>query len=134
MAEQAQAAGPQVSYRVEKSRDYHHIFWIELYGDGILHECAVLKRDGNGSVFFFQTNHLDEIDKKRLASLLMDRNAATVELWDIAANRTLGNGVNALVYFHQLAKILTPNGKILDPRSGQVGTVSTGSVNLNAPA
>ena len=125
------ATTPQIQYRVEKSRDYPHIFWIELHGDGILHECAVLKRDLNGSVFFFQTNHIYEVDKKRLADLLMNRNARTVELWDLAANKTLGNGVNALVYFHQLAKILNPNGKITDPRSGQVGTFATGTINTN---
>lgn len=122
-----------VSYRIETSREYPHIHWIELYGDGVLHECAVLKKDGNGSLFFFQLNHLDEIDKRRLAGLLMDRNANSVELWDVAANKTLNNGVNALVYFHQLAKILSPNGKILDPRSGQVGT-ATGVVNTKPAA
>jgi hypothetical protein len=136
MTDQAQTNAPQasqtgsrgVAYRIEPSRQHRHIYWIDLYQDGVLHECAVLRKDPNGNLFFFQTNHLDEVDKRRLAQLLMDRNAGTVELWDLAANKTLNNGVNALVYFHQLAKILAPNGKILDPRSGQVGT--TGSVKV----
>lgn len=117
-----------VSYKIQPSPDYPHVFWIELHNDGVMHECAVLKRDATGSLLFFQINHLDEIDKKRLAGLLLDRNAKTSELWDVAASRTLNNGVNALLYFHQLAKALAPNGKILDLKSGQVGT--TGSVAL----
>ena len=91
----------QVAYKSQASPDHPHIHWLELHADGILHECAVLKRDANGSLLYFQINHLDQIDKTRLVSLLMDRNARTTELWDIAANKTLGNGVNALAYFHQ---------------------------------
>lgn len=131
MAEQTTASGPTVSYNVRNSPEYPHIKWIELYGDGILHECAVLKSDNAGNLFFFQVNHLDEIDKRRLAGILMDRNARTFELWDLMANKTLGNGVNALQYFHQLAKVLTPNGKILDPKTGVIGTAPTGSVSIN---
>lgn len=120
----------QVSYKVEKSSQFPHIEWLELYGDGVLHECAVMKRDGAGNVLFFKTNDLDQIDRKRLAGLLVDRNARNFELFDLMAQKTLGNGVNALVYFSQLVKQLTVNGKILDPRSGQVGTgqVSTAPV------
>lgn len=126
MAEQA--TQPAVSYTIRNSPEYPHIKWIELYGDGILHECAVLKADPTGNIFYFQINHLDEIDKRRLAGILMDRNARQFELWDLMANKTLGNGVNALQYFHQLAKVLAPNGKIMDPKSGMVGTVATGTM------
>ena len=111
----------EVAYRHETSREYPHVEWFELNSDGILHECAVMRRDGNGNVLFFKTNDLDEIDKRRLASILMDRNARNFELWDIMAQKTLGNGANALAYFHQLVRQLTPNGKVLDPRSGQMG-------------
>lgn len=114
-----------VSYRSQKSHEYPHIEWIELYNDGILHECAIMKRDNaSGNVLFFRTNDLDSIDKRRLAGILMDRNARSLELWDLMANKTLGNGVNALQYFNQLVKQLTPNGKVIDPRAGQVGTGS----------
>jgi hypothetical protein len=116
-----------VSYKVQKSPEYPHIEWIELHGDGIMHECAVMKRTADGSVLFFKTNDLDSIDKRRLAGILMDRNARSFELWDLMANKTLGNGVNALVYFSQLVRQLTSNGKILDPRSGQVGTGQVGT-------
>jgi len=110
----------QVTYRSQKSREYPHIEWLELYGDGMLHECAVMRRDEYGNVLFFKTNDLDEIDKRRLAGILTDRNAGTFALWDLMAQKTLGNGMNALAYFHQLVRQLSPNGKVVDPRTGQV--------------
>jgi hypothetical protein len=116
-----------LGYRIQKSTEHPHIEWIELHADGILHECAVLKRDGFGNVFYFKTNSLDTIDKQRLAAILSDRNANNFELWDLMSHRTLGNGVNALAYFHQLVKILTPNGKTVDPQSGQVGVAPAGT-------
>ena len=122
---------PQVSYKVSKSREYPHVEWIELNGDGIMHECAIMKRDGQGNVLFFKTNDLDTIDKQRLAGILMDRNSRNFELWDLMANKTLGNGVNALIYFNQLVRQLTTNGKILDPRSGQMGTGQAGTIDTN---
>lgn len=111
----------EVNYRSEPSNTHHHIEWLELYGDGTLHECAIMRRDPAGNVFFFPINNLDEIDKTRLGRILSDRNAATLPLWDLMANKTLGNGVNALEYFHQLVKVITPQGKITDPRLGQMG-------------
>ncbi len=116
-----------VTYKHQPSPQFAHVEWLELNGDGVLYECAVMKRDRNGSLLFFKTNDLDEIDKRRLAGILMDRNARNFELWDLMAQKTLGNGVNALAYFHQLVKQLAPNGRVLDPRAGQVGGV-TGSV------
>ncbi|PPD55734.1 MAG: hypothetical protein CTY12_00310 [Methylotenera sp.] len=111
----------EVTYKHETSREYPHIEWLELNADGILHECAIMRRDPTGNVLFFKTNDLDEIDKRRLAGILMDRNARSFELWDLMAQKTLGNGMNALSYFHQLVRQLTPNGRVLDPRSGQIG-------------
>lgn len=121
----------QVSYKSSKSREYPHVEWLELNNDGILHECAIMKRDPMGNVLFFKTNDLDQIDKSRLAGILMDRNARNFELWDLMANKTLGNGVNALIYFNQLVRQLTTNGKILDPRSGQMGTGQVGTIDTN---
>ena len=123
-----------VTYKHENSREYPHIEWMELNNDGILHECAIMRRDINGNVLFFKTNDLDEIDKRRLAGILMDRNSRSFELWDLMAQKTLGNGMNALAYFHQLVRQLTPNGKILDPRSGQMGGVVTTGKTASVPA
>jgi hypothetical protein len=125
-----------VAYRSEKSPQHPHIEWIELAKDGILHECAVMKRDPSGNLFFFKTNSLDNIDRQRLAGILADRNVNAFELWDLMSQRTLGNGMNALAYFHQLVRVLTPQGKVIDPRQGQIGVASipTGTVNTGTPA
>lgn len=117
------------SYQSKKSQEYPHIEWLELHSDGIMHECAVMKRDNAGNVLYIRTNDLDEVDKRRLAGILMDRNAPNFELWDLMANKTLGNGMNALAYFNQLVKLITPNGKILDPKAGQIGVAPSGTVN-----
>lgn len=122
----------ETTYKHQASQEYPHIEWLELNGDGIMHECAVMKRDGAGNVLFIRTNDLDEIDKRRLAGILMDRNARNFELWDLMANKTLGNGMNALAYFNQLVKLITANGKVLDPKSGQIGIAPSGTVNTNA--
>lgn len=113
----------QITYKRELSPHYHHVEWLELNKDGILHECVIMKRDQLGNVLFFKTNDLDDIDKRRLAGILSDRNAGSLELWELMMHKTLGNGVNALVYFSQLVKQLVPNGKVMDPRQGQVGGV-----------
>lgn len=107
--------------RVVKSADHPHVEWIELHNDGVLHECVVLKADKVGNKLMFPVNHLDDIDRKRLGSILMDRNARHMELFEVMMQKTLGNGMNALAYFHQYAKILTPGGKMIDVKSGQVG-------------
>lgn len=119
-----------LTYRAEKSHEHSHIEWLELHGDGVLHECAIMREDSTGSKLFLKVNDLDEIDRRRLAGILGDRNARRTELWDLMAQRTLGNGINSLVYFHQLVKMITPNGKILDLKSGQAGFVApTGTIN-----
>ncbi|TFG96681.1 hypothetical protein E4H12_10495 [Candidatus Thorarchaeota archaeon] len=127
------ANGP-VRYKHQSSPEYPHIEWLELHGDGMLHECAIMKRDNLDNVFFFPVNHLDEIDRRRLAQMLADRNASNFQLWDLMSQKTLGNGMNALAYFHQLVKVLTPIGKVLDPRSGVMGAPLTGVVDTNVEA
>lgn len=124
----------ETTYKHQASQEYPHIEWLELASDGIMHECAVMKRDNAGNVLFIRTNDLDEIDKRRLAGILMDRNARNFELWDLMANKTLGNGMNALAYFNQLVKLITANGKVLDPKSGQIGIAPSGTVNTNSSA
>ena len=47
--------------------------------------------------------------------------AAEIPLWETMANTQLRNGVNGLEYFHQLVKIITPEGVIMNPRVGAVG-------------
>ena len=99
-----------------------HIFWIDLANDGMFTECAVMKRDGLGNVFFFPLTQLDRIDRGRLAKILTNRNAQAFELWDLMSQITLNNGINALEYFHQMVEMISPAGKRTKPREGVVGT------------
>jgi hypothetical protein len=99
-----------------------HIKWIDLKNDGVLIECAVMKEDDFGNIYFIQVNQLDSIDRRRLARILQNRNAQNFELWDLMSNITLNNGINALTYFHQLVKVITPTGVVSSPKQGEVGT------------
>lgn len=120
---QSKAPNVKTTYRIDPDPNgYPHIYWIELE-DGYLHECAVLRRSPDGSLIFIKINHLDAVDKQRLVEFVVSRQARTVELWDLMAQRTLRNGMNALEYFHQLAKILTINGKVMEIRTGVAGLV-----------
>lgn len=123
----------QVSYHIVPSQTTPHVAWIDLYGDGVLHECAIVKQNADGNLAFFAINSLDDIDRRRLAGVLHDRNVASFELWDLLSQKTLGNGVNALTYFHQLVKVLTPAGKIVEPKLGQVGGLVTGAKTTAVP-
>lgn len=107
--------------RVEKT-DVPHVEWLELHGDGLMHECAIMKRDAQGNTHFIEVGKLDRIDKSRLSRILGNRNASSMELWNLMSDITLNNGVNALTYFHQLVRVVSANGTIYNPRSGVVGT------------
>ena len=105
---------------------FPHVEWVDIYNDGVAYECAIMKRDQNENIYFIRIDQLDNIDKNRLVRILKNRNATNYELWDLMSNITLGNGVNALTYFHQMVRVLTPSGKIIDPRGGKMGMASTG--------
>ena len=98
-----------------------HTEWLDLKGNGVLVECAILKRDDRGNRHFITIPDLDDIDKRRLVSILNNRNVNNFELWDLMSQITLNNGVNALQYFHQLVKVATNDGVIMNPREGHVG-------------
>lgn len=95
-----------------------HLYWIELYSDNNVHECVVVKHARDGSVIFIKTNELDAIDRDRLARILNQRNAHQYEVAELMAQTTLPNGVNALVYFNNLARMITPTGRIMELREG----------------
>lgn len=106
--------------RVENSTDYKHVKWLELK-PGMMTECAIMKEDEYGNFYFFEIAKLDSIDKQRLFKLITNRHAGNFPLWDLMSQHTLGNGMNSLNYFHQLVKIVTPDGVITDPRAGRIG-------------
>ena len=108
---------------------YPHIKWLELQDDGVMTECAIMKIDKTtGDVYYFPLTALDPIDKKRLSDIVTSRNAPMFELWDLMKNITLKNGVNALEYFHQLVKIRTQSGRVIDVREGHRGVATTPTV------
>ena len=78
-----------------------HMEWLDLHGDGILDECAIMKEDATG-IYHIPLTNIDEIDKSRLVNIIMNRNSKHFPLWELMQQTTLGNGVNALTYFHQL--------------------------------
>lgn len=100
---------------------YPHVEWLDLGDNGINVECAIMKRDSNGNIYHFQLASLDHVDKQRLRNILTSRNAKNFPLWDLMQQVTLGNGINALEYFHQLVKVKTPGGQIIDPVQGRMG-------------
>lgn len=108
---------------------YNHIEWIDLRDNGVVEECAVMKRFDNGDVMYFSLAGLDQIDKGRLAKVITRRDSHLYELWDLMSHVTLGNGMNALMYFHQLTKVLTPSGQIIEPSLVRRGV--PGKVDLN---
>jgi hypothetical protein len=81
-----------------------HMEILPLNSDGTMVECVVLKRYNNGDRIFIQVDHLDEIDRERIKKYLSEAHADRFELWDMLSHRRLGNGMNALEYFHQLAR------------------------------
>lgn len=109
-----------------------HIFWIDLEGNGMFSECAVLKKDTLGNVYFFPLGSLDNVDKGRMARVVQNRNAKNFELWELMEQITLNNGVNALEYFHQLVEMVSANGKRIRPREGLIGTGMGGQIDTRS--
>lgn len=99
-----------------------HVEWLDLHNDGVAHEIIILSRNGvTGDLYFISMTDLDQIDKVRIARVLQKKDAAKLPLWELLANETLKNGMNALEFFHQLAKIRTVNGKVFPVDSNKRG-------------
>lgn len=100
---------------------FPHINWLDLNGDGTVVECAIMREDSNGNIYYIQIDKLDTVDKQRLIKILSSRNIENMELWDAMSTVTLGNGLNALRYFHQLVRVITNSGNIMRPALGKQG-------------
>lgn len=72
-------------------------------------------------IWFIKNDELDPIDKQRLLEVL--QKSARVNdfqpLYETLADVTLGNGQNALDYFHQYVKVQYPSGIIQRPKLGR---------------
>jgi hypothetical protein len=100
---------------------FPHIEWIDLKGNGVLIECAIVKRDAQDNIYFINLREVDEIDKRRLFKIITSRGSERYELWDLLSQKTLGNGINALEYFHQLTKVITSRGVVIKTGVGSQG-------------
>lgn len=110
---------------VQKHPTLPHVEWIDLDDNGVAVECIIVKRDQrSGDLYYIKTEELDQIDRDRMTSILRKRDAARYELWDLLSNTTLGNGENALEFFHQLVKVRTARGVIMVPSPSRVGFVA----------
>jgi len=102
--------------------NYRHYVSMDLYGNGIGYNVVIIKEDENtGDVYFIKEEDLDIIDRKRMRQILAKRNAEQFPLWDLLAQTTLKNGVNALDYFHQMVQVRTTSGQIIPPSSVRQG-------------
>lgn len=100
-------------------KEFQHVQYIDLFGNGLLEEVVVIKEESNGDKHFIQTRVLDEIDLARLRTILDKRDANLYAMWDLMSQTQLRNGMNALEYFHQLVRIKTAAGPIV--QSGRAG-------------
>jgi hypothetical protein len=112
---------------------FPHVGWVDISGKGIWEEVAIMSIDGGGSIHFFPLAALDRIDRQRFFNIVASRTANSFPLYELCSQVTLGNGINALSYFQQLVKVLTPTRQVLQPRVGQIGTAAT-SVPQSIPA
>lgn len=105
-----------------EQKQYRHYVSMDLYGTGVAHDILLMKEDKSvGDTYFIKVEELDDVDKDRIRHILKRRNANTMPLWDLMSQVTLKNGVNALTYFHQLVKVRTASGQIINPSSARRG-------------
>jgi hypothetical protein len=110
------------------SKEFQHVQFIDLLGNGIYEEVVVVKEEVNGDKYFIQTSTLDLVDLERLRHILDKRDSNQYAMWDLMGQTMLRNGMNALEYFHQLVRVKTAAGPILQP-----GRVGTGVVHVRVP-
>lgn len=113
--------------------NYPHVEWLPLHNNGTASECAIMARDSRNNTFFIELTSLDRIDKERMAKILTGRSASQFQLWDLMSQTTLGNGINALEYFHQYVKVLTPQGTVVRPQIGVTGMPVQPDFSSSAP-
>jgi hypothetical protein len=90
----------------------NHVYYLDVNDDGQYREVAVVKKDGNGSVYYIDVQLLDNVDKGRLKKIVTDIHADKYELWDLMSQKRLSNGINALDYFHRLVRVKKAPGAV----------------------
>jgi len=100
---------------------FPHVERVDLDNDGTIREVLVMQKTENGDLYFIRIDYLDEIDRKRMRTILSKRDAAKYPLWDLLDQTILPNGVNALEFFQQFVKVRSSSGKIFNPGNGRMG-------------
>lgn len=104
-------------------KEFKHVQYLDLYGNGVLKEAVVVKTEVNGDKHFIQTDLLDVIDLERLRHILDKRDSNLYPMWDLMSQTMLRNGMNALEYFDQLVLIKTAAGPIIRRSNANSGLV-----------
>lgn len=117
--------------RFQASR-YNHVYWADIKGQGLMQEVVVVAHNPNGSVWFIPVESLDNIDRQRMFRLITDRTAQMLPLYEIMAHVRLNNGINALEYFQQLVKFMTPTGAVIAGNTNMIATAPTVPVQTSA--
>lgn len=123
------ALEPHFEKRLRKT-SFHHIYFYDKHGDGRMIEIALVKAERSGgpagrmtTIRYIDVNLLDNVDKGRLKTIVMNVHADKYELWDLMSQNTLNNGKNALDYFHQLTVEERGPGSINTQMGGGLASV-----------
>jgi hypothetical protein len=92
-----------------------HLKYMTIGKKGGMAEEVLILGGNEYTTYFIRTKELDEVDRKRMRMILDKRDADRLDLWDIMDQVTLGNGKNALEYFHQLAYAMDNEGNLGKP-------------------
>lgn len=116
----------QLTTNVKTRAKLHHIEYVDVNGDGVLEEIAVLKRAEDGTIHYIDIAPLDPIDKARLKRIVTSQHADKYELWELMDQTRLENGLNALDFFHlNLVKIKRGTGTTSTQFGGGLGSAKT---------
>jgi hypothetical protein len=107
------AAAAQNGSIEKRPTSMHHIFLIDWNDDGLLKEIAVVMETQDGAIWGIEVEKLHPIDKVRLKKVITSVHADKYPLWELLSQGRLGNGMNALDFFHQnYVKIKNPRGSV----------------------
>lgn len=89
----------------------NHIFLCDIRDDGTVHQILVLKKTAQGSIYYVEIDPLHDIDKRRIRQIITSQHANKYEAWELFSQARLGNGMNALEFFHNnFVKVKHPKG------------------------
>jgi len=97
-----------------RDSNFPHIKFMDIHGNGIMEEVAIMKVFENDDIAYIPISSLDGTDKQRLLSIVTDKHSRMFDLHELMKSTKLKNGLNALEYFQQLVRVRTASGQIID--------------------